>query len=152
MLCNVAVRWSSHHGLFAELMLPYVDKKKTHTHTHLKNNNSQRLKIHLFAEEASWTSAKPIQHIAPVNTECEWMQQRTGSFLIQILKKYKKTPKNIKAVNLPTPYFSFSVGIHMFTVGAFKWAVGIAAKSRVWVLCNAFYWRAFLRSVVGVIV
>lgn len=58
--------------------------KNTHTHTHLKNNNSQRLKIHLFAEEASWTSAKPIQHIAPVNTECEWTQQRTGSFLIQI--------------------------------------------------------------------
>lgn len=63
-----------------------------------------------------------------------------------------KQKKNIKAINLPTPYFSCSVGIHMFMVGTFTWVVGIAAKCRVLVLCNAFYWCAFLRSVVGVIV
>lgn len=86
------------------------------------------------------TSPPPVRTLTHALTaEREWKQ-----FIF--LEEYEGK------LNLPTPYFSCSVGIHMFTVGKFKWVVGIAAKSKVWAPCNAFYWRAFLRSVVGVIV
>lgn len=58
----------------------------------------------------------------------------------------------MQALNLPTPYFSCSVGIHMFMLGAFTWAEEVAAKRRRLMLGNAFYWRALLRYVLRVIV
>lgn len=45
----------------------------------------------------------------------------------------------MQPLNLPTPYFSCSVGIHMFMFGAFTGADEVAAKRRRLMLGKAFY-------------